>query len=109
MKKYIFILNAVELMSQLMVGKRLEGVLYIDEETGRLTFKAWNRKAPKHRPRGVLVHRMEHGWVKESPERWKVYESVPKNIGVAHVLNVLDRELNEAQTAIVETEIVDRV
>ena len=37
MKKYIFVLNALELMSKLYVGKRVEGVLYVDQNTGRLT------------------------------------------------------------------------
>ena len=32
MRKYILILNALELMTKLIAGKRVEGVLYIDEE-----------------------------------------------------------------------------
>ena len=38
MRKNIWILNALELMAKLIAGKRVEGVLYMDEETGRLTF-----------------------------------------------------------------------
>ena len=44
MKKYIFVLNAIELLKQIAVGRRISGVLYIDENTGCLTFKAYNRK-----------------------------------------------------------------
>ena len=44
MKKYIFVLNAIELLAQLMNGKRVEGVLYLDQNTGKLTFKAYNRQ-----------------------------------------------------------------
>ena len=44
MKKYIFVLNALELMSKLYVGKRVEGVLYVDQNTGRLTFKAYKER-----------------------------------------------------------------
>ena len=29
MKKYIFVLNAIELLAQLMNGKRVKGVLYL--------------------------------------------------------------------------------
>ena len=47
MKK--FVLNAMELIGQLMNGKRVEGVLYLDQQTGRLTFKAYNRQ-PRVRP-----------------------------------------------------------
>ena len=47
MKKYIFVLNGVELLKKIAVDKRAEGVLFIDESTGCLTFKAYNRKSKK--------------------------------------------------------------
>ena len=65
MKKYIFVLNALELMSKLYVGKRVEGVLYVDQNTGRLTFKAYNRQSHK-REKDQLVKKLPWGWVKES-------------------------------------------
>ncbi len=65
MKKYIFVLNALELMTRLYVGKRVEGVLYMDENTGRLTFKAYNRQ-PRVREKDRLVKKLPWGWVKES-------------------------------------------
>ena len=42
MKKYIFILNAINVMAKLLKDKRVEGVLYLDQDTGKLTFKAYN-------------------------------------------------------------------
>ena len=36
MKKYIFILNAIELLKLLLDGKYIQGVLYMDQNTGRL-------------------------------------------------------------------------
>lgn len=104
MKKYIFVLNAVELLEKLMDGKRVEGVLYVDENTGKLTFKAYNRVAPKHR-KNKLIRLLEHGWVKESVERIKVYESIPKNIGTARVVSVLERETKEAKNALIDKEL----
>ena len=44
MKKYIFILNAIELLKLLLDGKYVQGVLYMDQNTGRITFKAYNRQ-----------------------------------------------------------------
>ena len=44
-KKYIYILNAVSVMAKLLKDKRIEGVLYIDQNTGKLTFKAYNRQS----------------------------------------------------------------
>ena len=104
MKKYVFVLNAIELLNKLMNGKRVEGVLYMDENTGRLTFKAYNRKS-QVRYHDRLLHRMEHGWVRESKERIKVYESIPKELGTARVMSILERETKEAKNTLIEREL----
>ena len=107
MKKYIFILNAIVVMDKLFQSKnkRIEGVLYIDENTGKLTFKAYNRTS-KHRPKDKLLRYLEHGWVKESSERIKVYESMPKRMGAARMIMTLERESKEAANVILEQEIL---
>ena len=53
----------MELLKQLLNGKRVEGVLYLDENTGRITFKAYNRQ-PRIREMDVLVKKLPWGWVK---------------------------------------------
>ena len=100
MKKYIFVVNALELMSRLYVGKRVEGVLYTDE-TGRLTFKAYNRTAPKNR-KDRLVKKLPWGWVRESMERLKVFGSFPKELGTVQMLESFDEHAKEAMEAIAE-------
>jgi len=110
MKKYIYILNALELMSKLYAGKRLEGVLYIDENTGGLTFKAWNRTAPKYRRRkDELVHQLETGWVKESSEKFKVFISVYKKLGLVRIMDIIDREAKEAKGALFDKELIEGI
>ena len=104
MKKYIFVLNAIELMTKLYVGKRVEGVLYMDENTGRLTFKAYNRK-PKKREKDVLVKKLPWGWVKESMERIKVFGSFPKEVGTARVMGLMEEHNKEAKNALIEREL----
>ena len=108
MKKYIFILDALELMTKLIVGKRVEGVLYMDENTGRLTFKAYNRKNENHK-KDCLVKKLPWGWVKESKERFKVYESVPKSLGLEELVLALDDEHKTATDAIIDYAIIERV
>ena len=107
MRKYILILNALELMTKLIAGKRVEGVLYIDEETGRLTFKAYNRQ-PRDRHERVICQ-LENGWLKESPQRYKFYNSVRKDLGRRLVDVVMHRELNTAMQALEIEEILDNV
>jgi len=107
MRKYIWILNALELMTKLIAGKRVEGVLYIDEETGRLTFKAYNRQ-PRERHERVVCQ-LENGWLKESPQRYKFYNSVRKDLGRRLVDVVMHRELKTAMEALEIEEILDNV
>ena len=97
MKKYIFVLDAIRLLAMLMDGKRVEGVLYMDEY-GKPTFKPYFRKAPKNRPKNELVHQLENGWVKESSEKYKLYIGVYKKLGLARILSIIDRETKEAKT-----------
>ena len=108
MRKYIMVLNAIELLEKITGGKRVEGVLFKDEDTGVITFKAYNRKSKKRR-RDRLICNLEHGWVKESKERIKVYESIPKVVGTARVMKALDREIGDAKDALMVREIIDRV
>ena len=35
MKKYVFVLNAINVMAKLLKEKRVEGGLYLDEDTGK--------------------------------------------------------------------------
>ena len=107
MKKYIFVLDALELMTKLIVGKRVEGVLYMDENTGRLTFKAYNRQ-PRQRQERVVCQ-LENGWLKESPQRYKFYNSVRKDLGRRIVDVVMHRELKTAMETLEIEEILDNV
>ena len=94
MKKYIFVMSALEVLAKLAMGKRVQGVLYIDENTGKLTFKAYNRQCGKRRER--VVCQLENGWLKESPQRYKLDV-------------VMHRELKAAMGALEIEEILDKV
>ena len=104
MKKYIFVLNAIELLNQLVNGKRVEGVLYVDENTGKLTFKAYNRK-PYVRKKDQLVKKLPWGWVKESMERIKVFGSFPKEYSTPKVMGLLEEHTKDAKSALIDREI----
>ena len=108
MKKFIFVMNAIELLKQLLNGKKVVGELYVDAATGKLTFKAFKRSTKRH-SRDRLIRQLEHGWVKESADRIKVYESVPKILGTAKVMSVLDREAGEVREALINREILEFV
>jgi hypothetical protein len=104
MKKYIFVLNAVSVMAKLLKDKRIEGVLYIDQNTGKLTFKAYNRQ-PQVRNKDRLVKKLPWGWVKESMERIKVLGSFPKEMGTAAVMGLMEEHHRDAKNALIEYEL----
>ena len=104
MKKYVFVLNAIELMKLLVDGKRVEGVLYMDQNTGKLTFKAYNRK-PQIKRKDVLVKKLPWGWIKESLERIKVFGSFPKDFCTAQVIELLNEHNQDAKNALIEREL----
>ena len=107
MRKYIFILNAINVMAKLLKDKRVEGVLYLDQDTGKITFKAYNRQ-PRDRHERVVCQ-LENGWLKESPKRYKFYNSVRKDLGRRLVDVVMHRELNAAMQVLEIEEMLDNV
>ena len=106
MKKYIFVLNAIELLGQLMNGKRVKGVLFIDENTGKLTFKAYNCQ-PRIRHKDQLVKKLPWGWVKESVERVKVFGSFPKDFCMAQIIGLMNEHNQDAKNALIDKELDD--
>ena len=107
-KKYVTFMNAVEALNKLMAEKRLEGVMLLDKNNGRILFKAYNRK-PIKRKKDRLIKSLLTGWVKESTENYKIFQSIPKILGMPRVLGVVDSETIEAKNALMEHEIIDRV
>ena len=99
MKKFIEI--SEEAYARLASGRCVEGSLHMDEWTGRVSFNAWQRKS-RHRRDDKVVCQLEHGWLKESKQRYKFYNSVKKNLGVPMTKVVMEREL---KTAVHELEI----
>ena len=104
MKKYILVLNAINVMAKLLKEKRVEGVLFLDENTGKLTFKAYNRQ-PRIRHKDQLVKKLPWGWVKESIERIKVFGSFPKGYNTAQVMGMLDEHTKDAKNALIDREL----
>ena len=105
--KKIEIKNENIVMNLLKKGFKVEGRLWLEEtEDGEfiIWFQRYDRK-PQQKQRNWLIRRLEHGWVKESVERIKIYESIPKEIGTAHILAVIDRETKEAKDALIDYEL----
>ena len=105
MRKYVEI--PFEVIERLVEGKCVEGSLRRDEWTGKVTFRAYQRQ-PRQRHERVVCQ-LENGWLKESPQRYKFYNSVKKGLGRRMVDVVMHRELNAAMQALEIEEMLDNV
>lgn len=102
MKKFVEF--SAEAIACLETGKRVEGAIRRDEKTGKLVFKHYIRQN-QPRKHDILIKELEHGWVKESPQRVKFFSSVKKALGTARVIGVLERETNAAKNALIDREL----
>ena len=103
MKKFIEIEENV--LVRLMEGKCVEGSLRVDELTNKVVFRAYNRVS--HRRKDRVIAYLEHGWIKESKQRYKFFNSVRKDIGVTKVSVVMHRELGTAMEEVKMDRILD--
>ena len=105
--KKVFVKNEEVVMNALKKGLKVEGRLWLEEtEDGELIiwFQQYDRK-PRRLYCDRLIRRLEHGWVRESVERIKVFESIPKDLGTSRVISVMDREHQTAKDALIDREL----
>ena len=92
-KKYIEI--SAETLRRLNEGKYVEGSLHVDQVSNKIVFNSWKPRDRKQSRDRILI-RLEHGWLKESAERYKFYNSVDKKLGLVQVSKAMARELEYA-------------
>lgn len=105
-RKYIEILSDNSALERLAQGKCVEGSIFRDKETGRLTFRAYDRSG-KGRRKDRLVCETANGWLKESPQRYKFFCSQKKQLGGRLVRVEMTRELTQAMNTLDTLEIID--
>ena len=89
--------KTIELTKETYAGiennKKVPGVIYLDHETGRLVFKAFNRN--KKRAKDKIICELETGWLKESAQRVKFFSSVKKSIPTSNIRMAMSRDMYE--------------
>lgn len=106
MKKFIYVLDVLAIFARLLKGERVEGVLYLDKDTHVLTFKAWNRKAPKHGRRRKLSD-LDCGWLGETDRHIIRYERFPKSVGVSRIMTLMDDDNAQSKETLIDLAIMD--
>lgn len=100
--KRIVVNNESVVLDILKEGRGVKGRLKMEKTVcGKcvISFKAYNCNGRRRCPDKFLLA-LEHGWVKESKQRVKLYESLPKAIGAARMTEVLKREMKSASELI---------
>ena len=104
MKKFIEI--PMEVLMRLTDGKCVKGSLRRDKKTGSLLFRAY---IGQKRQKDKVVCQLENGWLKESSQRYKFFNSVKKDLGRRLVDVVMHRELKQAMQVLEIEEIMDNI
>ncbi len=107
MAKNFIVQTTDEVYDLLKQGKKVPGLAYVDLESGVIKFGAFGRS--NKRKKALLIKTLEHGWVKESPARIKVFNSLPKGLGTKRMISVLERETKVAAQALIDREIIENV
>ena len=90
---------SIETFQAIANGRCVEGSLRLQTTSDgqqQVVFRAYNRNRKPAREQ--LIYRLEHGWVKESKRRIKLFESLPKELGGARMVQVLEREMADVRT-----------
>ncbi len=95
-----------ETAARLRQCKKVPGQMFIDLENEVIVFDAFGRG---NRKKDLLVKTLEHGWIKESAARIKVLNSVPKRLGNARIIKVLERETKVVSEALIDREIINNI
>ncbi|MBO4565460.1 MAG: hypothetical protein J5720_08500 [Bacteroidaceae bacterium] len=95
--KKIEIKNEKDVLNTLKSGRIVEGRLALvttDDGSILIEFAAYNRQ--NKRSKDKLIAELEHGWLKESPKRYKFFNSVKKTLTIPQVQLAMQSDMNMA-------------
>ena len=106
MKKLIYVMNLLKLIDKLEAGRRVKGVLYLERDTHRLIFEAYNVQE-ESRKKDELVKKTPWGWVRRSKCRLKRFSSIPLDMPLEDKLCALDSENRMQKNSAVDLELIE--
>ena len=100
------IVDALRIIAGLLRGETFEGKLYLDRETHVITFKAWNRTAPKN-SKYRKVGDTDFGSLWKSARHLLWREKFPLSMGSGRILSAMEADKHQAKQAVVDEYIID--
>ena len=95
-----------ETLNAIKDGKYVVGSLHVDKETGKIVFNLWKSRIRKKSNDDRLVCVLPNGWVKESLQRIKFYNSVDKEIGQRMIEVTMYRNLKTGMQVLAKDRIL---
>ena len=108
MKKFVFIVNAIEVISILKTGRKLQAVISYDPQTHMIVIKPNNPPKPKVNHTELLGH-TDFGRVTRNSKFVNIIQHFPVMMGVRRMINAIDRETADIKDIVVTNEIIERV
>ena len=83
MKKVVLFLNGLAVMARLESGRSVEGSLFVDQKSGALSFRPYNRlsREPGYVPPSVVLYETPNGSLRQTSRRNKIVVSVKRKLG----------------------------
>lgn len=106
MRKYIEISD--EALKRIESGMGVEGSMKKDLKTGKITFTAWNRKAPKHYKEKKVAD-LDNGWIGKTDLHYTEHLKYARSMGFSRIMDAMERNHRQAKEALTDEEIIDRV
>jgi len=108
MKKYIFIIDFIGIISKLLRGESVEGRMYYDQAQKRIVFQPWYRKAPKHAPQKKVCD-LDSGYLAETDKHIVRHEKFPLSVGLKGIMRLLKRDQEQTVDALTDRDLIDFV
>lgn len=89
---------------QMKAFGRVEGAIRKDEGTGKLTFKAFNRR-PIKRVKVRRIAELDNGWVGVSEKLVITRAAYEKRVGVERIMAQMDLFNKQAKSALIDQEL----
>ncbi len=111
MKKYVFIIDLLEIIAKLMAGKVVKGVLYIDKDTHRLVFRPYNITSDgiNYRAFRRTLYETPNGRLVETSLRYKLKVSIKKTLGRQRSAMEMQSQARELSDYLKHTKSIDEI
>ena len=106
MRKFIEI--SEEALERIESGMGVEGSMKKDLKTGKITFTAWKRRAPKYYKEKKVAD-LDNGWLGKTDLHYTEHLKFARSMGFSRIMDAMERNHRQAKDAMTDEEIINRV